>query len=581
VAQTDVGAIPLFQGLPDSEIARLNRLAHQYEFTAGEAVMREGEEGVGVYVVTEGTFEVRHDYPSGDVLIETTLGPGDIFGLTSMLDEGPRRASVYALTDGSCLVLTRVTFRQAIATNPTLAIEVMRTIARELRDTSTALNLDLRIRKPPDEQHIVLFDMLTGLPNRSLLEDRLRQSVLAAVRGQEPLPIQRVELDRFKDVNDALGHGAGDEVLSLVAERIRPSLRTSDTLARLIGDEFVVLLRDSTSEHAQMVAERIRRSLQEPFWAAGQPIILSATIGIASYPDHGKDGEELLHHADVALRNARGTHVPWAVYRYKDDEHMARRLRIRSDLHTALETDQLLQYYQPKRMLRSGMVNEVEALVRWNHPDYGFVPPMEFIGIAEQTASIKPLTLWALRSAIRQITEWKKAGLNLAISVNLSATDLQDLELPEVVTRLLGTYGAAPGLLTLEVTESMLMVDPDRARFVLDQLRGIGARISIDDFGTGYSSLAYLSRLAVDELKIDRSFVAGLTKYEHDRHIVAATIELGHRLGLSVAAEGVEDQPTEDLLRGLRCDSAQGYYVAYPLPPDELTQWLEELNRVG
>jgi EAL domain-containing protein (putative c-di-GMP-specific phosphodiesterase class I) len=340
-----------------------------------------------------------------------------------------------------------------------------------------------------------------------------------------------------------------------------------------------VLLRDSTSEHALMVAERIRHSLHEPFWAGRQPIILSATIGIASYPDHGKDGEELLQHADVALHNARTLHTPWAVYRYKDDEHMARRLRLRSDLRVALDLDQLLQYYQPKRMMRSGMVNEVEALVRWDHPDYGFVPPMEFIGIAEQTDSIKPLTLWALRTAIRQVTEWRRDGIDLAVSVNLSANDLQDLDLPDVVTRLLGAHNAAPGSLALEVTESMLMVDPDRARFVLDQLRSIGLRISIDDFGTGYSSLAYLSRLSVDELKIDQSFVAGMTKYDHDRHIVAATIELGHRLGLSVAAEGVEDGQTEDLLRALRCDSAQGYYVARPLPADELAEWLSHLPR--
>jgi diguanylate cyclase (GGDEF)-like protein len=420
----------------------------------------------------------------------------------------------------------------------------------------------------------LLFDKLTGLPNRTLLSDRMEQAILLAARNTESIAVLLLNIDRFKDVNDALGHTLGDVILGMVAQRLHVALRASDTFARLIGDEFVALLRGGDEDASLLVAGRIEAALEEPFVVNGQRIALSATMGIAVYPEHGATSDELLQHADVALRVARDRSTSFAVYRSEEDEHTTRRLALRAELREAIERNNLMQYYQPKLELTNLRVSQVEALVRWLHPVHGFVPPSEFISMAERWNTIRPLTLWALRTAIGQASGWSKAGIELGVAVNLSARDLHDMSLPNAVSDLLNAAGLEARLLVAEVTESMLMLDPDRARFVLDQLRALGVKISIDDFGTGYSSLSYLSRLPLDELKIDLSFVAGMSRSEHDRFIVAATIDLGHRLGLSVTAEGVEDQETQDLLVSMHCDSIQGYHVARPLPADELVRWL-------
>jgi diguanylate cyclase (GGDEF)-like protein/PAS domain S-box-containing protein len=421
----------------------------------------------------------------------------------------------------------------------------------------------------------LLFDSITGLPNRVLLADRIERAVLVAARAKESLAVLLLNIDRFKDVNDALGHTTGDSMLRLVAERLQAALRASDTFARLVGDEFVALLPRSDDESAAIVADRIERALEEPFVLGDNRIALSASMGISFYPRHGKDGEELLQHADVALQHARALGLSRAIYRSEADAHTMRRLGLRAELRDAIEQDGLSLYYQPKLTLQTGGVAEVEALVRWIHPAHGFVPPSEFIPIAERWNTIRPLTLWVLGTAIRQAHAWSEAGLNLAVAVNLSARDLQDQELPGAVSDLLAAEGVEGRRLLVEVTESMLMIDPERARFILDQLRTLGIKISIDDFGTGYSSLAYLSRLPLDELKIDIEFVAGIARSDHDRFIVASTIELGHRLGLSVTAEGVEDQPTQDLLASMQCDKIQGYHVARPLAAADLVSWME------
>jgi diguanylate cyclase len=419
----------------------------------------------------------------------------------------------------------------------------------------------------------LLFDKLTGLPNRTLLADRMDQAILLAARNDERISVLLLNIDRFKDVNDALGHTLGDAVLGMVAQRLHIALRASDTFARLIGDEFVVLLRGGDEDAALLVAGRIEGALEEPFVVNGQRIALSATMGISAYPEHGRTSDELLQHADVALHVARDRRASFAVYRSEDDEHTARRLALRAELREAIDQNHLMLYYQPKLALSDLQVSQVEGLVRWLHPVHGFVPPSEFIAMAERWNTIRPLTLWALRTAIGQASEWSSIGLDLGVAVNLSARDLHDLELPNAVSDLLNTAGLEPRLLVAEVTESMLMLDPDRARFVLDRLRALGVKISIDDFGTGYSSLSYLSRLPLDELKIDLSFVAGMSRSEHDRFIVAATIDLGHRLGLSVTAEGVEDQVTQDLLASMHCDNIQGYHIAHPLPGSEFVEW--------
>ncbi|HZT08865.1 MAG TPA: EAL domain-containing protein [Chloroflexota bacterium] len=438
---------------------------------------------------------------------------------------------------------------------------------------------DVTRRKQLDENAVlqqVMYDRLTGLPSRPLLQDLLERACLVAAREREPLAVLLINIDRFKDVNVALGHTLGDAVLAMVAQRLRATLRVSDTFARLIGDEFVALLRDSDEVSALNVAERVAAAFEEPFLIDRNRIALSASMGIALYPMHGKDGEELLRHADVAVQNAREMHLPCAVYRSEDDGRTVRRLAMRAELREAIEQNRLVQYYQPKRTLRTGRIEEVEALARWAHPSQGFVPPSEFIHLAERWNAIKPLTIWALRTAINEAETWSAAGLPLTVSVNLSTRDLHGQDLVPAVSELLGGAGLDPHALILEVTESTLMVDPDNARYVLGQLQALGVGISVDDFGTGYSSLSYLSRLPLDELKIDSSFVAGMRRTDRERLVVATTIDLGHRLGLTVTAEGVEDEATAGTLAEMGCDKVQGYYVSRPVPSEELMRWLRE-----
>jgi len=385
-----------------------------------------------------------------------------------------------------------------------------------------------------------------------------------------------MDLDRFKEVNDTFGHRYGDLLLQQVGPRVQGVLEEPETVARLGGDEFAVLLPEVDEEGAARAAERILRALEEPFELAGYSMVVDASIGITLFPRHGDAADTLLRRADVAMYVAKRDDSGYAFYDAEKDEYSPGRLALIGELRRAIEQDQLYLHYQPKVYLKNRELAGVEALVRWEHPERGFVSPDQFIGLAEHTGLIKPLTLWVLNRALEQCHLWQESGVDMTVAVNLSARNLHDPSLVAGVAELLERWELGPGRLEAELTESAVMADPARARETLMGLHEMGVRISIDDFGTGHSSLAYLQQLPVDEIKIDRSFLLDLEENDNDRRIVQATVRLGHDLGLMVVAEGVENQVIWDLLADLGCDVVQGYYVSRPLPAQECTRWLRE-----
>jgi diguanylate cyclase (GGDEF)-like protein len=425
-----------------------------------------------------------------------------------------------------------------------------------------------------------LHDPLTGLPNRELFADRVGQAIRTADREMRPAALLLLDLDRFKDVNDTLGHHHGDQLLVEVGQRLFGALREADTVARLGGDEFAALLPGATAEGAGAVADKLRAALQQPLSIDGVALDLDASIGIAVYPEHGNDAAELLQHADVAMYVAKQAHLRFLVYDPAVDQHSPRRLALLGGLRRALELDELVLHYQPKADLRSGEIRSVEALVRWQHPDHGLLGPGEFIPLAERTGLIHPLTHWVLDAALDQAAQWQRAGLPLSVAVNISTRCLLDPAFPDQVTGQLATWQIPPDRLVLEITESAVMADPTRALEVLGRLHSLGVGLAVDDFGTGYSSMAYLKELPVDELKIDRSFVSQMATSPSDAVIVRSTIDLGHNLGLHVVAEGVETQHAWQELTALGCDMAQGYYLGRPMPAADLEQQLRQAAHI-
>ena len=426
-------------------------------------------------------------------------------------------------------------------------------------------------------EHQALHDSLTDLPNRTLFHDRVRQALAAARREHVPAAVMIMDLDRFKEVNDTLGHASGDELLKQVGLRLRRTLSESDTVARLGGDEFGVLLpKVLDAEAAGAVARKLRTTLEEPFTIHGLALRMEASIGIALFPEHGPDVQGLLQRADVAMYVAKEHPSGCEVYTRERDEYSPDRLTLMTELRRAIDRGQLVLHYQPKADLRTGEINGVEALVRWDHPERGMIPPDEFIPPAQKTGVIAPLTLFVLDEALRQCRTWTLQGMELCVAVNLSTRNLLDVHLPDTVGELLTRWEVPPRLLELEITESTILADPVRAMQILSRLDEMGVRIAIDDFGTGYSSLAYLKRLPVDELKIDKSFILGMDDSENDAVIVRSTIDLGRNLGLRVVAEGVETQRAWNHLVSLGCDVAQGYFLSRPVPAEQLTQWLRE-----
>jgi len=422
-----------------------------------------------------------------------------------------------------------------------------------------------------------LHDGLTGLPNRTMLTDRLRHALQQSSRTFAPVALLMMDLDQFKEVNDALGHDHGDRLLIEMSRRLQRELPQADTVARLGGDEFAVLLtKEGNLEGARHAADQITASLEQPFHLGGISLQVNASIGIAVYPEHAVDAETLARRADVAMYTAKRTGGGAAVYSPEHDQSSVRRLALLGELRRAIAENELTLHYQPVIELATGVVHAVEALVRWEHPTHGLMPPAEFIELAEVSGLIQPLTRWVLEHAVDQIVAWRELDIRLRVAVNLSVRNLYDIELAPWLNTLLLDRGVDAGLLTLEITESELMDDPLYAMEVLGKLKALGVATSIDDFGTGYSSLAYLKNLPIDELKIDRSFVGSMVDDDSDLTIVRSTIDLSHNLGLDVVAEGVENAETLDRLADLGCDRAQGYHLSRPLTPSALITWLAD-----
>ncbi|TMC53828.1 MAG: PAS domain S-box protein [Chloroflexi bacterium] len=424
-------------------------------------------------------------------------------------------------------------------------------------------------------EYQALHDALTGLPNRSLFGDRLRQALLAARRNQKMFGVLLLDLDRFKDINDALGHDRGDSLLQEVTARLRGVLRATDTIARLGGDEFAVLTTDARHpEDVVASARKILASLEGPFAIADQMVETGASIGIAMYPVHGDDPGTLLRRADVAMYVAKRSGGGYAIYQPEQEAQTLRRSGLAGELRRAIPQGELVLHYQPQVTLATGAVHTVEALVRWNHPREGLMPPDRFIPMAEETGIIHPLTAWVIDSALAQLCKWLEQGLDVGVSLNVSPRNIEDHSLEEMVARALGNFKVDASRLTLEITEGVAMAAA--AAKALQRLHEIGVRLALDDFGTGYSSLLYLMRLPVNEIKIDRSFVSALGSDADSGAIVRSAVGLGHNLGLRVVAEGLQDRMAEAVLIEAGCDAAQGFLVGRPAPESEITALLSE-----
>ncbi len=427
-----------------------------------------------------------------------------------------------------------------------------------------------------EKEHQAHHDALTGLPNRKLLLTRAREALVDAARNDGRVALCLLDLDRFKEVNDTLGHQVGDGLLQLVAGRISDVLRPGDTVARLGGDEFAVLLpgvRDADS--ALEVALRISASLDRPLDHEGMCFDLEGSVGVALFPDHGRDFEALMRRADVAMYLAKESGSGVEVYVPQRDHNSAMRLALLGEIRRAVEIGELELHYQPKARLTDGAVTGVEALVRWRHPQRGLLRPDEFVPGVEQSALMRVLTQYVLEVALRQVAAWRECGLRIQVAVNVSVRDLHDATLADFLADRLRHFGLPGSALQLEITEHILMADATRAASTLRAFAALGVELSLDDFGTGYSSLVHLKRLPVSEIKIDRSFVQRMDVSEEDAAIVRSIVDLGHGLGLRVVAEGVETAGAWARLAALGCHYAQGWYLAKAMPATEATSWLE------
>ncbi len=430
-----------------------------------------------------------------------------------------------------------------------------------------------------EKEHQAMHDALTDLPNRlhfsADIERRFENSRSKSSRGAVLL----IDLDRFKEVNDTLGHQTGDALLCQIGPRILPILPDGGVVARLGGDEFAVMVPDIGPDDALRIGEAIVDVLQPPFRLDDFNLEVQASIGIAIVPDHGTSADGLIKHADIAMYFAKGRNSGIEIYNAEHDQNSRRRLSLLSELRTALVNGQVVLHYQPKLDLSTGTVIGVEALVRWNHPLFGLIPPAEFVPFAEHTGLIRPLTSFVLRTAATQARAWLDAGIDTAVAVNLSARSLHDGAISNEVAQLLAEFSLPANRLQLEITESSIMADPAGAKRVLEDLDAMGLHLSIDDFGTGYSSLSYLQDLPVREVKIDMSFVTNVLENPRDRVIVRSTIDLARHLGLRSTAEGIESAAAQEWLKLAGCDQGQGFHIAPPMPADEVTLWLGDAAR--
>lgn len=444
---------------------------------------------------------------------------------------------------------------------------------------SASLSKRLR-RKSQENEYLALHDTLTGLPNRNLIAGHLRDEINRASRSGSGVGLLLIDLDRFKEVNDTLGHGKGDEFLVAVAQRLQATIRPFDVVARLGGDEFAVVVHDIDDAHAlEQVAMRISEGLSGAADVGGVRVAMQASIGGAVYPAQACDEEELLRHADIAMYAAKDSGLQFAMYSSQIDSHSPSRLALAAELLKALEQDEFVLHFQPVASPLTGEVESMEALVRWNHPTRGLIAPSEFIPLAEQSGIIRSLTTKVLDMAVSQAAVWQSEGHGLKVAVNLSANDLRSATLVDEVRAVLVRHDLPAQLLELEVTETALLDAPVTAAGVLERLRALGTKIALDDFGTGYSSLTYLKQLHPDRVKIDRSFVNAMVSDPAAGEIVRSVIELAHSLNIEVTAEGVETAEQWALLATLACDLVQGFYLACPLTAAAASKWLDARTR--
>lgn len=453
--------------------------------------------------------------------------------------------------------------------------------ARTARDAEgRALRLDgvatdISERKASDEriEYLANYDALTDLPNRNLLMNRLQQSLIRARRAHAKLGVLFLDIDRFKTINDSFGHPFGDSLLKEFARRLKLTVRDGDTVARLGGDEFVIILADIREpENAARLALRVLQAFALPVFADGRELHITTSIGVSVYPDDGDEPDLLLKHADVAMFRAKkekGGNC-FHCYTLEMGEKALEKVKLEHALHQALENNEFVLHYQPQLDLKTGRVISLEALIRWNHPEMGAIPPGRFIQLAEETGLIVSIGEWVLRTACAQVSAWRKEGFDLNIAVNVSGRQLEQKNMPLMVRSILASTGLDPSCLELELTESMLMNDSEGTILILNQLKAIGIKMSIDDFGTGFSSLSYLTRFPIDIIKIDQSFIADLDKKSEAASIVLTVIALAKALALHTVAEGVETIEQLDFLHANACDAMQGYFFSRPLPDIEL-----------
>jgi diguanylate cyclase len=543
------------------------------------------DEALVIRALTHGGYEVMHECPRDPIALNEVLDhqSWDIAIADYTMTAFPARAIVDLIRQRDAdLPLVFVSDTSGAAA----AVAAMRMGARDyilknqLERLAPAVERELgeagarRERRRVEQRlaYLAYHDALTDLPNRLLLQDRLAQALRVATRANATLALLLLDLNGFKEINDTMGHHAGDRILQCVASRVRGMLRDADTVARLGGDEFAVVLPATDVDGALLAAQKVLHEIEQPCVIDHRALSVRASLGIACFPEHARAAGTLLERADLAMYVAKSDGVGIAVYAPDHDHHSHRRLTLVAELRNGLSENRFSVEYQPIVQLSTNVVTGVEALVRWNHPQHGRVMPSDFIHLAEQTGLINPLTTIVLETAIR---EWSQPPMDppLTVAINLSPRTLQDPSLPRRISDMLAVYSAPPESLALEITENILMADPARSMESLNRLHDMGVRITIDDFGSGYSSLSYLRRLPIDELKIDRSFIASLLTGSDDV-LVRSTIDLAHNLGLRVVAEGVESNDVQARLTALGCDAAQGTFIRAPASAAELRAWI-------
>lgn len=445
---------------------------------------------------------------------------------------------------------------------------------KDLVDAFSEMSRQIHLRQS-ELEYRALHDSLTSLPNRTLLFDHIEHDIFIARRENTQLSLLMIDLDLFKEVNDTFGHAIGDQLLIEVGKRFKEVLRDIDTVARMGGDEFSILLPGVGQDEVISIAKKMLKVSQLPYEINELKLVVSASIGAAIFPMHGEDAKNLLQHADVAMYVAKQNKLGYSIYDPAQDQYSIKRYSMIADLQEAIENDTLELYYQPKLELRSKNLLGVEALLRWTHPEHGFVPPEEIVELAEQTGFISKLTYWVAEKAIIQLMLWREKNINFDVSINISAHDLKEESFVSGIKAILEKHQFPHESLTLEVTENAMMSNPMLAINTLTEFSNMGLSISVDDYGTGFSSLSYLSKLPVNELKIDKSFVMNMDTDSSNETIVRSTIELAHNLGLKVVAEGIETELVWNMLRSYGCDEAQGYFMSKPIPAQEFEDWLE------